>query len=201
MLARGICAPVPHCAATLLASVDDGLIDERVDLLAVVPADRTRRRGEIDDRDIFLGDRPTVGAACAGARERARRSHQPRDARRRPDRESEAEAEMRTCRIGIADEVRNLRAELIGQQSRSRRCGRSRTVRKTSNDSRMHHDVRSIFGVVIANFLGAAGLPFRACRPVMAGRHSIAMISASACMISAVSPTLLPSSAVAIGAT
>src|SRR5258708_31242573 len=75
-------APAMHRSA-VSALVDDRLIDQRVDLLTVVPAQRPWRRREIDHREFFLRIGPPVGAAGAGPGELPDRSHHPDHARRR----------------------------------------------------------------------------------------------------------------------
>src|SRR5947209_431035 len=45
------------------ALIHDRLIHQRIDLLAIVPADRSGRRGEVDHREFFLRIGPPVGAA------------------------------------------------------------------------------------------------------------------------------------------
>src|ERR1700675_4114874 len=56
------------CSASINARAlfDDRLIHHRVDLLAIVPADRSGRRGQIHHREFFLRIGPPVGAAGAG---------------------------------------------------------------------------------------------------------------------------------------
>src|ERR1700733_3191374 len=57
------------------ALVDDRLIHQRVDLLAIVPADRTGGRRQIHDSEFFFRIDPPVGATGAGPGELPDRSH------------------------------------------------------------------------------------------------------------------------------
>ena len=53
--------------AFIRALVDDCLIHQRVDHLAIVPADRTGRRRQIHHREVLLRIDPPVRAAGAAA--------------------------------------------------------------------------------------------------------------------------------------
>src|SRR5882724_11043556 len=83
----------------------DRLIHERVDLLAIVPADRAGRGCEIHYREFFLRIDPPIGTAGAGPRELPERSHHPHHAGRGAHRKPEPEAIIGAGRIGVADEI------------------------------------------------------------------------------------------------
>ena len=87
------------------ALVRDRLIDQRVDGLSMVPADRSGRGREVNQDEVFLWIGPPVGAARAGPDELPDRSHPPRDAGRGTHGEPETEAEIGAGWIGIADEI------------------------------------------------------------------------------------------------
>ena len=93
------------------ALFDDRLIHHRIDLLAIVPADRPGRRGQIHHRKLFLWIGPPVGAAGARPGELSDRSHHPDHAGRRAHRKSEAEAVIDAGRVGVAAIPKASRAE------------------------------------------------------------------------------------------
>src|SRR5882757_10869585 len=94
------------------ASLDDRLIHQRVDLLPVVPAERAGRRREIDHGEFLLRIDPPVGAAGAGPRKLPDRSHHPDHAGFRAHGDAETKAVVGAGRIGIADEILDVRAQL-----------------------------------------------------------------------------------------
>src|ERR1700744_6663313 len=104
-------------------AIDDRLIHQRVDLLAIVPADRAGRCRQIHHREFFLWIDPPVGAARAGPSELTDRSHHPDNAGRGAHRESETESVIGAGRIGIADQVFDVGAQLIRQHVIDRLAG------------------------------------------------------------------------------
>src|ERR1700730_16696104 len=53
-----LCPAMTENESIRRALIDDRLIHQRVDLLPIVPADRTGRRGEIDYGEFFFGIDP-----------------------------------------------------------------------------------------------------------------------------------------------
>src|SRR6266403_4906931 len=91
----------------------DRLIHERVDLLPIVPADRAGRGRQIHHREFFLWVYPPIGATGAGPGELPDRSHHPHHTGRGAHRQPEAEAVIGAGRIGVADEIFDVGAELV----------------------------------------------------------------------------------------
>src|SRR5262245_33495740 len=65
------CAVVSAALRGRAASVHECLIDERLEHLAVIGADRARRLGHVDTDDLFLGVDPEIGAGIARPHELA----------------------------------------------------------------------------------------------------------------------------------
>jgi hypothetical protein len=90
-------------------------VDQRVDLLAVVPADRAGSGRHIDYYRLLVWVGPPVGAAGAGPGELPDRAHHPDDAARGAHGEPQAKAVVGAGTIGVADEVLDVGAELVRQ--------------------------------------------------------------------------------------
>src|ERR1700755_210686 len=94
-----IAAPSP---APLL---HDRLIDQRIDLLPVVPADWSGRGRQINNDQLFLRIGPPVGAAGAGPGELPDRAHHPDHTWRGAHGKPETKTVIGPGRIGVADQV------------------------------------------------------------------------------------------------
>src|SRR5260370_38194362 len=80
-----------------------------------MPADRAGRLRHEHHHEVFPGIGPPVGAAGAGPREVADRAHHAHDAGRGLHRKAKAETIIGAGRIGVADQVLDLRTDLVRQ--------------------------------------------------------------------------------------
>src|SRR5690349_5920391 len=85
-----------------MPSVHDCLLDQLLDLLAVVDPAGPRLLGHEDGDELLLRLDPEEGAAVAGPHELALRARHPGDARRLPDHEAEPEGIARRARQHLA---------------------------------------------------------------------------------------------------
>src|SRR5262245_26716602 len=84
-------APAQRREDRAAASVHKSLIDQRLEHLAVICADRARRLGQVDAHDLFLGIDPEIGAGISRPHEFASGTWHTRDPVALTHREAETE--------------------------------------------------------------------------------------------------------------